>query len=151
MELTAYNSEKFKRWKIWYIIFISVLTTVVVLSIFTKNTVWVIVLFWLLWAYFYYSVMNNRLIKILIQKWWLTIGTKTYPRNAFVWYVIEINAKTQEVKNIVFVSPKWYFIHTIHDEIENIKNFMIWLNDYLPMLKDFDQNTLEKLTRRFQL
>ena len=151
MEITAYNSEKFQRWKLRYVLFTTIITAVVVLSILNDNTVWVIVLFILLWAYFYYSVNNSQLIKITISDKWVIIANKLHPRNMFDGYVIEIESKTQNIKNIVFIGKRWYSVYTINDEDNTIKEFILSLNAYLPMLWTYDQSMLEKVTRRLKL
>jgi hypothetical protein len=151
MEIIVYNSEKFQRWKLRYVLFTTIITAVVVLSILNNNTIWVIVLFMLLWAYFYYWVNNSQLIKIKTGKDWILVWGRNYSREAFVWYAVEIDIKTQHIKNLVLVTKKWYSIHTISDENKNIKNFILSLNDYIPMLWEYNQSMLEKMTRKFKL
>jgi hypothetical protein len=51
----------------------------------------------------------------------------------------------------VFVTNKWHSVHTFKDNKENIKNFIVLLNDYLPMLNEYKQSFLEKISRKLQL
>jgi len=151
MEIIVYNSEKFQRSKLRYVLFATIITAVVVFSILNNNTVWVIVLFILLWAYFYYWVSNSQLVKMKTEKDWILIWSREYPRSTFTWYVIEVEAKTQKIKNIVLITKKWFSIHTINDENTNIKSFILSLDEHLPMLSQFDQTLLEKMTRKLKL
>jgi len=151
MEINAYNSENFERSKRRYIIFGSIFSTIFFLSILNKNIAWSVLLFFLLGGYFYYSVSNSQLIKISIIWEGLIIWTKTYNRNNITGYVLEIDAKTQKIKNLVFITPKWHSIHTLKDNKENIKNFIILLNDYCPMINEYKQKNIEKISRKLQL
>jgi len=151
MQVIAYNSEKFQKSKRRYVIFATIFASVFVLSILNNNIVGAVLLFFLLGGYFYYSVSNSQLIKLSIAQQGLIIGTKTYNRTVLTWYVLEIDAKTQKIKNIVFLTRRGHTIHTFKDDNENIKNFIILLNDYLPMVWEYNQSFLEKLTRKLQL
>jgi len=151
MEINAYNSERFERSKWRYVIFSSIFASVFILSILYKNIVWAILLFLLLWAYFYFSINSWQLTKIKISETGITIWTRNFNLTSFKWYVLEIDKKTQTLKNIVFVSNKWNSIHTFKDKPENIKNFIVTLSDYIPMLEDFEQTFFEKLSRNLQL
>jgi len=151
MQITVYNSEKFERTKRRYVIFSSIFASVFILSILNKNIVGAILLFFLLWAYFYYSVSSNQLTKINITKQWLIIWPKTYNWTSFKWYILEVDEKEQILKNIIFLTNKWHTIHTFHDNMNNIKDFVVLLNDYIPMMEEFQQTFLERLSRNLQL
>jgi hypothetical protein len=86
-----------------------------------------------------------------IQDKQLVVWTKSYPWNLFVWYVIEIYPKTQEIKNIVFLTAKWHIIYTLDDSIDNIKLFLSELDGHLPMLGDYHQTSFEKFSRKMKL
>ncbi|HCB51857.1 TPA: hypothetical protein DEP21_04830 [Patescibacteria group bacterium] len=81
----------------------------------------------------------------------LLVDKKAFPRNTFIGYVLEIDKKSQKIKNIVFISNKSHNIYTIDDKNENIKNFSIELDNYIPMLGDFDQSFFEKTSRILKL
>jgi len=108
-------------------------------------------MFFLLWGYFYFSISNKQTINISITKKWLIVSTKTYPRSALKWYVLEIDKKTKTIKNIVLISTKGHNIHTLYDTKQNIKEFIIVLNEYLPILGDYEQSNIEKAIRLLQL
>ncbi len=151
MQLNIYNSEKFNRNKFRYVAFSTIIVSIFVLSILHDNIVGAILLFFVLGGYFYYSVRNNQTTKASITKQGLIIGTATYPRNELSGYVLEVDTKQQKIKNIVFITQRTHTIHTINDEKENIKNFIVILDEHLPMLGEYNQSFLEKLTRKFQL
>jgi hypothetical protein len=64
------------------------------------------VLFFILGAYIYYTVIATQTTKIIIKNTYLLIGEKTLPRHNLVGYVIEIEPKTQKTKNLVLVGKK---------------------------------------------
>ncbi len=151
MSVLVYNGEKFKRSKVRYLVFSVVFASVFLLSLFNNNVVGAVLIFFLLWWYFYYSTINNQVVKMTIDTHQLMIGSKTYPRNVFIWYVVEIHSKTQEIKNLVFLTTKGHMIYTFHDSYEHIRLFLEELDRYLPMLSDYHQTTLEKITRKMKL
>lgn len=147
----VYNGEKFQRSKIWYLVFAVIFASVFVLSILNSNIVGGILILFLLGGYFYYSTINNQVITMTIEKTQLVIWNKSYPRNVFTWYVVEIYPKTQQIKNIVFLTAKWHLIYTFDDSLEHIRVFFLELDAYLSMLDDFHQSSLEKFSRKIQL
>jgi len=151
MSVLVYNGEKFQRNKLWYLIFAAVFASVFVLSLLNNNIVGALLLFFLLWWYFYYSTINNQVIKITLDKNQLILWSKNFPRNTFVWYVVEIYPKTQKIKNVVFITSKWHMIYTFDDSIEHIRLFLSELDEYLPMLGDFHQTSFEKMSRKMKL
>jgi hypothetical protein len=151
MSLQIHNWENFERTKLWYIIFAIVIISVIVLSIIKKNIVWTVVLFFILWAYFYYSIISNQIIKIKITEKNLVLDKKNYSRNDFVGYVLEQESKTQKIKNIVLVWNKSHTIYTINDNEDNIDQFTSELDNYIPRLREFNQTFLEKLSRILKL
>lgn len=48
--------------------------------------------------------------------------------------MIEINKDTQQIKNIVLLGEKNHSIHTISDSIDNVKSFLVQLDQFLPMV-----------------
>lgn len=151
MELKVYSSEKFERDKIWYIIFSSIFIIIFILSIFYKNIVWIILMFFLLWAYIYYGIINIQEIKIKISDNWLVIWDKIVAWSNIAWYCLEIEPKKQRIKNIVLVNQKWHSIYTINDKQENIKLFLESIDKIKPMLSGFPQSFREKVSRRMKL
>lgn len=151
MSVLIYNGEKFKRTKIWYLVFGVVFASVFVLSLLNNNIVWAILMFFLLWGYFYYSTINNQIVTMTIQKNQIIVWSKSYVWNTFSWYVVEVYSENQKIKNIVFITAKWHIIYTFDDSQENIRSFLWELDGYLPMLGDFHQTSLEKFSRKIKL
>lgn len=151
MSIKVYDGEHFERGKFWYIIFAVVFASIFILSILNKNRVGAILLFFILGSYFYYSVTGNQVVKIKINDNNLSVGEKNYPRSSLVGYAIEIDPKKETIKNIVFVTKASHNIHTIHDNIENVRKFVLELDNYIPMLGEYNQSFLEKMARKFEL
>ena len=151
MDLHVYNGERFNRNGRRYVAFSSVFIICIVLSILNQNIVGAIVLFFILGAYFYYSILSNQATKIRIEDEYILIDKRSHPRKDFTAYTIEIDKKTNKIQNIVFVYPKWYIIYTIKDTDENVKSFSKELDNYIPLVASFDQSLLEKIIRLLKL
>ncbi len=151
MKLRVYNGEKFERNKRRYLFFSLVLILIIWLSLWKKNTVGVVVLFFILGAYFYYSIIANQVVSIEINEKEININQKKYPRSFFNGYVIEIEKKSQQIKNIVFITEKSHLIYTIHDKKDETKAFIMELNNHLPLLSEYNQWSLEKAARILKL
>lgn len=151
MTLHTYNGERFERNKRWYVFFALVLIIIIWLSLWKQNVIGVVVLFFILGAYFYYSIISNQVISLKIEKEHLIINDKIYLRGTFKAYSIEIEKKSQQIRNLVLVTERWHVIYTIHDKKENIKEFLIEINNCLPLVSDYNQSSLEKLARILKL
>ena len=151
MNLKVYNGEKFERNKLRYIIFSSVFIVSIVLSLINQNIVWAIVLFFILGAYFYYSILSNQIISIHSENEYLVINQKSYGRSDFTSHTIEVDKQSQKIKNIIFITTKWYVIYTICDSDENVKKFSQNIDQHLPLVGTFDQSILEKIIRLLKL
>ncbi|MDD3263163.1 MAG: hypothetical protein PHR61_04990 [Candidatus Absconditabacteria bacterium] len=151
MTLRVYNGEKFERNRRWYVLFALVLITIIGLSLWKQNVIGVVVLFFILGAYFYYSIVSNQIISLKIEKNHLIINNKIYLRGSFRAYSIEIEKKNQQIRNIVLITEKGYMIYTIHDKNDRIKEFLIEINDHLPLVSEYNQSSLEKLARILKL
>jgi len=151
MELNIYSSEKFERSKRWYIILAFIMASVIAISIFYTNWTWIILMFLVLWWYIYMWLINVKEIKLKITDEWLIVWNKLVPRTGLTWYVIEINKNDQQIKNIVLLSERNHSIYTISDNIDNIKSFFAQLNNYIPMVWDYDQTRREKIIRILKL
>ena len=150
-KIKAYSSENFERNKLRYVIFSSVFILIFAVSIFYKNIVWAILMFFLLGGYLYYGIINNQEVDIKITDNGLMIGDKISNWTKFTGYSLEIDPIKQKIKNIVFVAPKYHNIHTINDTDNNIKSFLQELNNYLPMVWEFPQTFREKASRKMKL
>ena len=151
MSVLVYNGEKFQRSKVWYLVFSVIFASVFLLSIINNNIVGAVLLFFLLGGYFYYSTMNNQVIKMIIEMDQIIIWNKNYPWNMFTWYVLEIYPKTQEIKNIVFLTAKGHMIYSFDDSSDHVRSFLLEIDTYLPIFGDFHQTSLEKISRKIQL
>jgi hypothetical protein len=151
VELKVYSSEKFERDKIWYIVFSSIFIIIFIISIFYKNIVWIILMFFLLWAYIYYGIINIQEIKIKISDNWLVMWDRIVAWSNIVWYCLEIEPKKQKIKNIVLVNQKWHSIYTINDKQDNIRLFLENIDKIKPILSEFPQSFREKVSRRMKL
>lgn len=151
MTLHVYNWEVFERNKRWYIFFALVLIIIIGLSLWKQNIIGVIVLFFILGAYFYYSIISNQIISIKIEKDHIIINNKVYLLQTFKWYSLEIEKKSQKIRNIVFITEKGHIIYTIHDKKENIREFLLEINNLIPLMPEYNQSSLEKLARILKL
>ena len=151
MELNVYSAEKFERNKWRYIILAFVMAVVVFVCVYYKNRGWIIFMFLILWWYIYMCLINIKEIKLKISDEGLILWDKLIPWTILTWYVIEINKHDQQIKNIVLLSEKQHSIHTISDSIENIKKFLVQLDEYIPMVWEYEQTNLEKLSRILKL
>ena len=151
MEVAVYNSEKFERGKLWYVIFGTVFAAIFLLSIFNQNYIWAVLLFFLLWGYFYYSSVHTQITTIIVQTDGIKIGKHFVGYSSLTGYALELHRKTELLKNIVFVSPKWHAIYTFSDTPERIRDFILSLDKFLPMLDAYEQWGFEKLVRRLQM
>ncbi len=150
-QIKTYNSEKFNRDKLRYIIFSSVFIIIFLISIFYKNIVWAILMFFLLWGYLYYGIINIQEINMKITDNGIIIWDKLIDWTKISWYSLEIDPKQQIIKNIVFISTKHHNIYTINDTDDNIKSFLQELNNYLPMTWEYNQTFREKASRKMKL
>ena len=151
MEVLVYNSEKFERTKWRYVIFGVVFAAVFLLTLFNKNYIWAVLLFFLLGGYFYYSSVHAQITSITVQTDGVKIGKNFVWYSTLTWYALELHRKQELLKNIVFVSAKGHAIYTFHDTPERMQSFILSLNKFLPMLDAFDQSNFEKLVRKFQM
>lgn len=151
MKIKIFNWEKFDRSKYWYIIFASIFILIFILSAFYKNIVWIILMFFLLWAYIYYWIINIHETDITISNNWIIIENNILPWNNLIGFCIEIDIQSKNIKNIVFITHKWHNIYTINDTIENVQSFINELEQFIPMLQDFPQSFWEKLARKMKL
>lgn len=151
MTLRVYNGERFERNKRRYVFFALVLIIIIGLSLWKQNIIGVIVLFFILGAYFYYSIISNQIVSLKIDKEHLTMNNKIYLRGSFKAYCIEVEKRTQQIKNLVLITERWHVIYTINDKKEHIKDFLVEINNHLPLVSEYNQSSLEKLARILKL
>jgi hypothetical protein len=151
MELQIYSSEKYDRSNMRYVLFGIVMASILTASIAAKNRAGAILLFFLLWGYFYYSVKNSTPTTMKILDTGLQVDRKIFPRSSLQWFALELDTKWQIIKNIVILARDGHTIHSIHDSNENLQKFVQSLNAYIPMVDKFDQNTREKILRKLKV
>ncbi len=151
MEIKAYDWEKFERTQWRYIIFVTSFVVLIFLSFITANITGVILLFLMMWWYLLYSIISLRKISIKLKDEGLKVWDKFIPWDSIYGFALEIDEQTERIKNIVFVTKKAIMIHTLSDEAENIKEFVLNLNDKTNMLSDFEQGFSERLFRRLKI
>lgn len=154
MELKVYNTEKFERTKIRYVIFSCLFVLIIIASLFYKNIVWIVLMFFLVWAYIYYGLINVYEINIGISENWLVLD-RVIPRSQISWFCLELeidkDKNIKKIKNIVFIYTNWHSIHTINDTEENLSLFVNELNQYTHMLETYTQSSREKFMRKIKL
>jgi len=150
-DLKVFSSEKFERSKTWYVVFACIFISIIALSIVFKNIVWVVLMFFLLWAYIYYGIIDVQEINMRVTENWLIIKNNIVSWMTIEWYCIELDKSSQEIKNIVIVHKKWHAIYTIADSEENLQVFLEQLSNYAPMLQDYKQTFREKFSRKIKL
>ncbi len=151
MELKIYPEEKFERSPLRYIIFWIIAITIILLSFFTNNIYWGIVLVLLASVYIYFHIRQKPPITLTITPQGLKIWKQILWRINFEGYVIEIEKEEMQIKNIVFVFRNKHEIYTITDTLENIKKFSEALEQYIPRLGEYPQTGLEKFYRKIKL
>lgn len=151
ISIKTFNGEKFEKNSRRYIVFSTVFVWIILLSILSWNFVWAVVLFFLLGWYLYYTLNVNQIIDIKIVDWILSIWNKNIQWSNYVWFVVEVDVKSNSIKNIVFVWAKSHNIFSINDDINNIWSFLDVLVNYIPHLDNYEQSFLEKLSRKIQL
>ncbi len=151
MQINVYDGEKLERWKWWYIIFMTAISFMIIMSILTDNFVGAILLFFLVWGYMLFSMWASKQIKLTIVEEWFKVWWALYPWSNVWWFVLEIDEKSQIIKNIVLLIWNNKLIHTIEDDADNIKQFIMILSDVIPMLADYEKTFIEKLIRRMKL
>ncbi len=152
MELKVYDWEKFERSKKWFLIFSLVILLVVVLSILSNNIIWWIFVFIVAWGYIFYITKINDTIKMITWESALQIWKTVFPYKTLSWFVLEYHTEKKKIYNIVVIDNKNVArIYTIKDTEKNLENFVNELNEYIPMLENYEQSTMDKFIRKLKL
>ena len=89
---------------------------------------------------------------MIIWKNALQIWKITIPRDNLDWFVLEYHTKKKKIHNIVIIDNKKIpRIYTIDDTDKNLENFVRELNEYIPMLDNYEQTTLDRFIRKLKL
>ena len=152
MELKVYDWEKFDRSRSWFLIFTLVILLVVVLSILSSNIVWWIFVFLVAWGYIFSITKTNETIKIITWEKALQIWKAVFPYENLSWFVLEYHTEKKKIHNIVIINKKKEArIYTIKDTDKNLEKFVNELSEYIPMLENYEQSTMDKFIRKLKL
>lgn len=152
MDIRVYNWEHYNRKKTWFVAFGIVLAGIILLSIFLGNLFWAIILFLFTGSYILFSLTKNKHINITIRDTWFVVDTRLWSWQWIDSFVVEVDSKTQEWKNIIIVlKNNDYMIFTFDDIDTKRKDFVTELQQYIPLIESFPQSSMDKLVRRLQL
>lgn len=152
MELKVYDWENFERSKKRFLIFALFILLFVILSILSNNIIWWIFLLIIAWGYIYYITKTNDTTKMITWKKALQIWKTTFPYESLSGFVLEYHTKKEKIHNIVIIDNKKIpRIYTIKDTEKNLQNFVNELNEYIPMLDNYEQTTMDKFIRKLKL
>ncbi len=152
MELKVYNGEHFERGKIWYLIFALVILLVAVVSILSKNISWWVFVLLVAGAYIFYLTKVNDIVIMVTWKKALQIAKAVLPWETLSGFVLEYHTEKKKIHNIVILDNKKIpRIYTINDDEKNLKEFVNELNNYIPMLDNYNQSMFDKFMRKIKL
>ncbi len=152
MELKVYEWEKFERSKTWFLIFAFVILLVIIISILSSNITWWVIVLVVAGGYIFFITKTNDTIKMITWKQALQIWKTTFPYDNLNWFVLEYHLEKKKIHNIVIIDNKKYpRIYTIKDTEKNLENFVNELNEYIPMLENYEQTTMDKFIRKLKL
>lgn len=151
MEINLYDWEKFERTKVRYISFVTLYVFFILISLLSWNITWVILLFLFLGWYMFFNLLWKNNIKAKIFDEWLKIWNKFIAWSNVHWFVLELDDNTNLIKNIVFLVNNTKLVHTLNDDNEKIKEFILNLNDKCEMLSYYDQTFVDKIIRKLKI
>ena len=151
MELKVYNGEYFERGKNRYLIFGWIILLVVILSALSKNIIWWIFVLCVAVGYVFYLTKTNNIVSMVIWKNWLQVWDISFLWNNLSGFLLEYHTEKKKIHNIVIVNSKNARIYTINDTEENLKDFVEELSNYIPMLENYEQSTMDKVIRKLKL
>ena len=151
MELKVYNGEYFERGKNRYLIFGWIILLVVILSALSKNIIWWIFVLCVAVGYVFYLTKTNNIVSMVIWKNWLQVWDISFLWNNLNGFLLEYHTEKKKIHNIVIVNSKNARIYTINDTEENLKDFVEELSNYIPMLENYEQSTMDKVIRKLKL
>ena len=151
MELKVYNGEYFERGKNRYLIFGWIILLVVILSALSKNIIWWIFVLCVAVWYVFYLTKTNNIVSMVIWKNWLQVWDISFLWNNLSGFLLEYHTEKKKIHNIVIVNSKNARIYTINDTEENLKDFVEELSNYIPMLENYEQSTMDKVIRKLKL
>jgi len=165
--LSVYLSEYHKRTTTWWVVFSCIIIVLWTLALF-----WPVIAHWWDWKIISRQNLSSFVVIALIVIWYiirtqkydqqsdimiiwvdqLTISHKVYSRNLLEWFVIEADANTWTLKNIVLITKWKHEIYSIKETDEDtIILFIESLKKKTPRLLSFHQSPLEIVLRRCKL
>lgn len=157
VSLKVYNGEQFERSRRRYLWFAWVILVVVALSLFYKsgsgsqNIVGILVLLMIVGGYLFFLAKTGTEITLLLKSEWIQIGERLLPFAMMKGFVVEMEKKSWNLKNIVFVLESSVEIYTLKDTSEQQQLFFTELSKLTPFLENYEQGTVDKLMRRMKL
>ncbi len=100
-------------------------------------------------GYIFFTLFGVKEVDMKIEENGILVGEEFIPWEQLAWYVLEVDSKTYQPRNIVLVFANWgYRILTISEpDSETLENFLNNLSQFLPRLGGFDQSFVERLAR----
>ena len=96
-----------------------------------------------------YALLSNKKIAIICiysKELYLTI----FQYKDLSWFVLEYHTEKKKIHNIVIIDKKNVArIYTIKDTEKDLEKFVNELNEYIPMLENYEQSTMDKFIRKF--
>ncbi len=152
MQVRAYNGEHFERTRTWFIGFAVVLAFVIGLSLWFVNLFGAIILFLFTGAYILFSLTKNKHINLTIRDTGFVVDTRLRPRQSLDSFVVEVDAATQQRKNLIIILKNQdTMIFSLDDTHENAQAFITALQAVIPLVETAPQTTMDKIVRKLKL
>ncbi len=152
LTLKVFSGEKHERSQTWWIIFFVVVAILILTSLwFTgfRGFLEVMIIGMIVSGYIFFTLFGVKEVDMKIEENGILVGEEFIPWEQLAWYVLEVDSKTYQPRNIVLVFANWgYRILTISEpDSETLENFLNNLSQFLPRLGGFDQSFVERLAR----
>lgn len=147
MQVKVHDGEFFERGKLRYIVFALINTTLIVLSFRYDNIRGAILLIALLGAYAYSQMKAALLVDLKIQQEGILVGKTLFRFDQLKGFLIEAEAKTKKIKNLVLILDKDHHTYTFADTEENLQSAIELLQARLPYIEDFTPSTIDKMMK----
>lgn len=149
--IKVYSWELHERSQSWYIIFWFLISSLIIVSIFSKNIFWALMIAFMVWAYIFYNLQSQKIINMSIEKNWLLVGENLYPWSEIRGFSIEYNRKTNYIVNIVLLTNSWNHIYSLVRENFDIEQFVQDLSTIVPLIWNYEQSFFDILIRKLKI
>ena len=149
--IKVYNWEIHSRNQWWYIIFGFLIISLILLSFFSKNIFWGLMITFIVWAYIFYNLQTQKIINMSIEKNWLLVGDILYTWGDIQGFAVEYNKKTQYIVNIVILINNSHHIYSIVRENYDIQEFVSQLSQIVPLVSSYEQSLFDILIRKLKI